>query len=67
MIAAERYSKGVGEGMTKASILKREIIHRLYISPLSHSEILKHLKVRMHMHEGGFDVCMKLHVVLFKF
>ena len=44
--SAERYSKGVGEGMTKSSILKREVIHRLYISPLSHSELVKHLKVR---------------------
>ena len=45
---AERYVCGVGENITKESILKREVIHRLYISPLSHSEIVKQLKVIIH-------------------
>ena len=45
LVAAERYVKGVGENVTKESILKREVIHRLFISPLSHSEIVKQLKV----------------------
>ena len=42
---AERHVRGVGENVTKESILKREVIHRLFISPLSHSEIVKQLKV----------------------
>ena len=46
LISAERYTQGVGEGVVATDTLRREIIHRLYISPLSHSELLKQFRVR---------------------
>lgn len=36
---------GIGEGVTPIIALRREVIHRLYISPLSHSEVVKHFRV----------------------
>ena len=36
---------GVGEGVTNRLKLRREVIHRLYISSLSHSELMKHFRV----------------------
>ena len=42
---AERFACGVGEGVTNKSVLRREIIHRLYISSMSHSELIKYLRV----------------------
>ena len=42
----ERFIPGVSD-VTQADCLKQEIIHQLYITPLSHSELLKNLKVRM--------------------
>ena len=41
----ERFIPGVSD-VTQADCLKQEIIHQLYITPLSHSELLKNLKVR---------------------
>ena len=40
-LAGERFVKGVGESVTRCDTLKREIIHKLLISPLPHSQILK--------------------------
>ena len=40
-LAGERFVKGIGDGVTMSDTLKREIIHKLLISPLPHSQILK--------------------------
>ena len=42
---AERYIPGVGMGVSNTDALKREIIHRLYIAPQSHSELVKQFRV----------------------
>ena len=42
---AERYIPGVGRGVSNTDALKREIIHRLYIAPQSHSELVKQFRV----------------------
>lgn len=41
-LSGERYIQGVGE-VTRADIVKREVIHQLCISPLAHSELAKAL------------------------
>ena len=42
----EHYFPGVGK-VTEADCLRRELIHTLYISPLSHNDVIKRHKVRV--------------------
>ena len=42
---AERHSEGVGVGVSRVNALRREIIHRLFINPLIHSQIIKLFRV----------------------
>ena len=44
-LTAERYVPGVGRGVSNTDALKREIIHRLYIAPQTHSELIKQFRV----------------------
>ena len=47
ILLAERYIPGVGRGVSNTDALKREIIHRLYIAPQSHSELVKQFRVSL--------------------
>jgi len=57
IVFSERYALGIGEGVAATDALRREIIHRLYISPLSHSELLK--QFRMSENENEIDRLLK--------
>ena len=46
VIFGERYSPGIGEGVTIEDSLRRQLIHLLYFGPQAHSQIIKKLKVR---------------------
>ncbi|KAL4237392.1 hypothetical protein ACF0H5_002110 [Mactra antiquata] len=57
VILSERYMQGVGE-VTRADIVKREVIHQLCISPLAHSELAKALPEDTN-HETGLEDVVK--------
>ncbi|XP_060594831.1 E3 ubiquitin-protein ligase UBR2-like isoform X1 [Ruditapes philippinarum] len=57
IILSERYMMGVGE-VTRADIVKREVIHQLCISPLAHSELAKALPEDTN-HETGLEDVVK--------
>ena len=42
VLVSERYVPGVGQ-VTNTDRVRREVLHQLYINPLSHSEIVKAL------------------------
>lgn len=46
VVFGERYSPGIGEGVTIEDSLRRQLIHLLYFGPQAHSQIIKKLKVR---------------------
>ena len=41
----ERWVVGVGEGVKEVDSLRRELVHKLVIAPISHSQILKEFRV----------------------
>ena len=45
VLPGERYIPGVSD-VTPEDCLKQEVLHQLYVAPLSHSELLKQLKVQ---------------------
>ena len=45
LLLGERYIPGVSD-VTPEDCLKQEVLHQLYVAPLSHSELLKQLKVQ---------------------
>ena len=47
IFSGERYVVGVGEGVKETDSLRRELIHKLFIAPLAHSQILKEFRVCM--------------------
>ncbi|XP_071789755.1 E3 ubiquitin-protein ligase UBR2-like isoform X2 [Asterias amurensis] len=53
VLVSERYVPGVGQ-VTNTDRVRREVLHQLYINPLSHSEIVKALP-KDHCHETGVE------------
>ena len=43
--SGERWVVGVGDGVKEVDSLRRELVHKLFIAPLSHSQILKEFRV----------------------
>ncbi|CAI8057989.1 E3 ubiquitin-protein ligase UBR2, partial [Geodia barretti] len=56
-IFCERWVAGVGEGVKEMDSLRRELVHKLFIAPLSHSQILK--EFRMSERENEIDQLLK--------
>ncbi|XP_064402875.1 E3 ubiquitin-protein ligase UBR2-like isoform X2 [Halichondria panicea] len=56
-IFTERHSEGVGVGVSRVNALRREIIHRLFINPLIHSQIIK--LFRLNENENQIDQTLK--------
>jgi len=46
VLLGERFIPGVSD-VTPEDCLKQEVLHQLYVAPLSHSELLKQLKVHI--------------------
>ncbi|XP_053394416.1 E3 ubiquitin-protein ligase UBR2-like isoform X2 [Mercenaria mercenaria] len=57
IVLSERYMIGVGD-VTRADIVRREVIHQLCISPLAHSELAKALPEDTN-HETGLEDVVK--------
>ncbi|XP_022090743.1 E3 ubiquitin-protein ligase UBR2-like [Acanthaster planci] len=53
VLVSERYIPGVGQ-VTDADRVRREVLHQLYINPMSHSEMVKALP-KDHCHETGVE------------
>ncbi len=45
LLLVERFVPGVGEGVTKRIEMRRELIHHLFITSHTHSELVKHFRV----------------------
>jgi hypothetical protein len=56
-IFCERWVVGVGDGVKEVDSLRRELVHKLFIAPLSHSQILK--EFRMSERENEIDQLLK--------
>lgn len=46
VVFGERYSVGIGEGVTTETSLERDLVHILYSGPQAHSQIMKKFRVR---------------------